>query len=133
MIYYHFAFRISAYILACTVIQNNGQLLKIKDDKSCSTKMAVSLRYHSILIAKDVIDQQNGVSDLTSCAKLCFELSSCTNHAYREAEASCLLFKNPLREETISRLLFNGWQYGRVTSGRKVYLPSWDFYKVFCD
>ena len=102
----------------------NAQTVKFKNDDSCSTKMASSLRYKSFMIGKYVIHKANGVSSLNECAKMCFDKNACTNYGYQEVEVTCLLFKRSLVDETISRLLFTGWQYGRVTSTRKVDQPA---------
>lgn len=94
----------------------HGQLLKVKDDKSCTTKMASKYRVHSLLIGRSISHTLSDIQSFMDCQKRCSVDTVCQYAAHNEVTKSCLFFKQNLAEETISRLIFEGWKYGRVNS-----------------
>lgn len=98
----------------------HGQSLKLKDEKTCTTKMASKYRVHSLLIGRSISQTFSNVESFIDCQKRCSVDTVCQYGAHKEATKACLFFKENLAKETISRLLFEGWKYGRVNSGGKV-------------
>lgn len=105
-------------LLALQICQ--GQMIKIKDDKSCSTKMASRHRVHSLMIGKSISQTLSNVADQLDCLKRCSQDSICQLMAHNQATKVCFFFKEELAQETISRLMFEGWTCGRVNSDSKV-------------
>ena len=105
-----------------------GQTLKVKDDKSCTTKMASKYRVHSLLIGRSISQTLSSIESFVDCQKRCSVDTVCQYAAHNEATKACLFFKENLARETISRLIFEGWKYGRVNSDGKVseYGPTTD-------
>ena len=77
-------------------------------------------RVHSLLIASKMTEVLNNISDMLDCQRRCSEDSVCQYAAHKAQENTCAFFKEHLAHETISRLMFQGWKYGRVTSTRVV-------------
>ena len=105
-------------VLALQICQ--GQLIKLKDDKSCSTKMASRHRVHSLMIGKSISQTLSNIADQFDCFKRCKQDPICQLSAHNQATKSCFFFKEQLAQETISRLIFEGWTCGRVNSDDQV-------------
>ena len=104
-------------LLLVTIKILQGQtLFKVKNDPSCSTKMSSRERVHSLLIASKMTEVLNNVSDMLDCQRRCNEDSVCQYAAHKAQENTCAFFKEHLAHETISRLMFQGWIYGRVVT-----------------
>ena len=98
----------------------HAQRIKIKDDKSCSTKIASRHRVHSLMIGKSISQTLSNIADKIDCQRRCSQDPVCQFAAHNQGTKSCFFFKEKLAQETISRLIFEGWTYGRVNSDAKV-------------
>ena len=101
----------------------NSQTLKFKDVKTCPAKIQSKLRAQSLLLVRKISSKDENVQTLPDCFTKCSTKPSCS-FAYQEAKKSCLVFTGVLANETISRFLSEGWQYGKVNSKNKVRLSS---------
>ena len=97
-----------------------GQLFKVKNDNTCSTKMASKHRVHSLLISSRISQTLSNIASSMDCQKRCNEDSVCKYAGHNQATKACFFFKENLVHETISRLIFEGWTYGRINSDKKV-------------
>ena len=113
-------FDVSNIMLLLVLQTCQGQMIKIKNDKSCSTKMASRHRVHSLMIGKSTSQTLSNIADQLDCQARCSQDSVCQFAAHNRATKACVFFKEELAEETISRLIFEGWKYGRVNSDSKV-------------
>ena len=112
--------RVIAIVLLLSLQMCQGQMIKIKDDKSCSTKMASRHRVHSLMIGKSISQTLSNIADQLDCLKRCSQDSVCKLMAHNQATKVCFFFKEELVQETISRLMFEGWTCGRANSDSKV-------------
>ena len=102
-------------------IHCHAQLLKLKDDNSCSTQMASKYRVHSIFINEYLTGKHDGIKSLIQCAKLCSNASliSCLYFIYHLESQICVFVIQHLINAVISRFVFQKWNYGRVLQPSK--------------
>ena len=112
----------------------HGQLLKLKDDASCSTNMASKYRVHSIFITKYLTGKHLKVSSMIQCAQLCSDagLTLCQYFVYHLENQFCLYVSELLHREVISRFIFQKWEFGRVLQpSKRVYDLNFIFIWIF--
>ena len=99
----------------------HGQILKFKDDASCSTKMASKYRVHSIFINKYLTGKHEKISSMIQCAQLCSDAGQtlCLYFVYHLEHQFCLFVNALLHREVISRFIFQKWEFGRVLQPSK--------------
>uniref|UniRef100_A0A7M5XDT1 PA14 domain-containing protein n=1 Tax=Clytia hemisphaerica TaxID=252671 RepID=A0A7M5XDT1_9CNID len=110
------------YILSVVFHDVGAQVLKFKNDKSCSTKMSSKLRRHSILIASKISSNQANIATLRDCFTGCSNHANCAMFAHHEKKKRCMFFKEILVNEVLARLIFEGWSPGRINAQRKILL-----------
>ena len=65
-----------------------------------------------------------GLQTIEDCWTVCHEDSACKYFAHNVDSQYCLMFTANLRNEPITRLIAEGWRYGRINpNGNKVRLP----------
>ena len=93
--------------------------LKLKNDRSCSLTSESKYRVWSLFIGEYVISLTNE-KPIKDCFTDCYNSAECEYFAHKESTQSCLHFKNIINKEAISRLIFEGWKFGRVDTNKKV-------------
>ena len=95
---------------------SKAQILKVKNDESCSSKMDSKYRVHSVFIMEYLKAIHRDVSMLADCAGFCAIAGSteCRYFAYHSTDQECIMLDQNVNVEVISRFLFQGWTYGRV-------------------
>jgi len=97
-----------------------GQLIKIKDDSSCGSELSSNARASSLFILQKVSNMLYDSLSLKDCFKACHLDTSCAFSAHHEVRKECLFFTGLADEESISRLMAEGWKYGKVNSKNMV-------------